>query len=427
MPQRKKKPSQQKQQDIAAAQHKNEFLRKLYLIFKAYGYPHLYYKLPELEKELMYKTRNNSLKPVAAEGHEIPAVLLKGMKYVASEILKQRYLPIIPDGEKFTADDYFTVGLSFRYFIEIIKDDLFSEAAELKRAFAAFPAHMDKIHPEACNYINEVNGYIGTLYSDLGSCLYWGKHELKPNLEGQTMLRNLLEIRCCVPDKIHITIDGNTRPVTRVGWGVPYYGMKWLSITPAALGFDIPFSELPLDVYIQAHALQRITERLDTVPTSVAHLHLCMSLFSVKTQKDLNGKILIEYRVANIKVGYLRADIVEGVILIRTFLFLTHAGTPESEKLKELFGIQKADAKYFSLDKLSTFMAADINENEEVKNIFIKAGFGRLFDLYKVISKETSFVQQHSPAMKMAEYIKMQENKDTDSAGMNGIPVNPAL
>ena len=51
-------------------------------------------------------------------------------------------------------------------------------------------------------------------------------------------------------------------------------------------------------------------------------------------------------------------DIIEGKIVIRTFLFVTNNGTPEGKKLAQITGLQKLDKKYLALDKLSTFMTS---------------------------------------------------------------------
>jgi hypothetical protein len=242
------------------------------------------------------------------------------------------------------------------------------------------------------------------------------------------MVRHSLDFSCCIPEKKHVTIGDKTRPAARVGWPFANIGVQWASIKPASLGISNTFSELPLDVYIQAHALQRLSERIDSLPGCMAQQNLFFSLINVKSQKDIHGNILIEYRISDIKAGYLRADIINGIVLIRTFLFLTHDGTPESQKLKELYGLQRSDTGYFLLDKLSTFLASDIHQDEEAKKIFIQAGFGRLFDLYDMIGDFTTYKKEQSPAMQMVHYLKLQEklppgpgDEFTEPPGIKGL------
>ena len=72
-------------------------------------------------------------------------------------------------------------------------------------------------------------------------------------------------------------------------------------------------------------------------------------------------------------------EIVDNVLLIKTFLLLTNQATPEGEKLKELTGLSKIDMKYWNIDRLSTFQKTDMEENEELKQIFRNAGCSKLF------------------------------------------------
>jgi hypothetical protein len=86
---------------------------------------------------------------------------------------------------------------------------------------------------------------------------------------------------------------------------------------------------------------------------------------------------------ANAKAGYFRVDVIDGKIVIRTFLFVTNNGTPEGQRLGKITGLQKLDKKYLAIDKLSTFMTSDIGQNENIKKIFIDSGCQCLLDLYE--------------------------------------------
>jgi len=80
------------------------------------------------------------------------------------------------------------------------------------------------------------------------------------------------------------------------------------------------------------------------------------------------------------KVGYLLTTLNEGKLVIRSFLFLTNDGTPEGRKLRALTGLAKRDKKYLEIDKLSTFTAYRIHEDEELSALFHEAGCGSLLD-----------------------------------------------
>jgi hypothetical protein len=80
------------------------------------------------------------------------------------------------------------------------------------------------------------------------------------------------------------------------------------------------------------------------------------------------------------KVGYLLTTLHDNKLVIRSFLFLTNDGTPEGRKLHQLTRLEKYDKKYLGIDKLSTFTAYRIDEDEELSAIFREAGCGPLLD-----------------------------------------------
>ena len=48
------------------------------------------------------------------------------------------------------------------------------------------------------------------------------------------------------------------------------------------------------------------------------------------------GEALLVVTLNNHKIGYLKAVLAEGAVLIKTFLFLTNNSTPEGKKINEL-------------------------------------------------------------------------------------------
>jgi hypothetical protein len=181
-----------------------------------------------------------------------------------------------------------------------------------------------------------------------------------------------------------------------------------------------------MPVYIQSHAQQRLAERLDCLEQGYVEFFVYNSLKNLKYFKDKNGNPLIEYNYFGFKTGYLRADIHHGKIIIRTFLFLTNNGTPEGEKLNEFTGLSKLDHKYLNIDKLSTFMSADIRNNIEVKDIFVRAGCKSLFDIDANFIFDTKHGTNPVAAMNLSKYIKMPETESSLNA-MSGLPINPQL
>lgn len=154
-------------------------------------------------------------------------------------------------------------------------------------------------------------------------------------------------------------------------------------IKPCDLGINTVISSLPLPVIVPEHALIRLHQRLDLESTDTIKRNLVKALHNPHLVDVQKGEALIEFKIDNCKVGYLKAAIVKAVVVIKTFLFITNNGTPEGKKINTLLHIQKRDKKYWQIDKESTFMNSDLYENAELKNLFAKAGCSCLFQLKK--------------------------------------------
>jgi len=127
--------------------------------------------------------------------------------------------------------------------------------------------------------------------------------------------------------------------------------------------------------------------------------------------RDNNNNLLIEFRFFDTKAGYFRADIVDGIVLIRTFLFITNNGTPEGQLLEKNTGLQKLDKKYLAIDKLSTFMTSDLDKNDEVRHIFKTSGCQCLLDLYE---KMKPLVTKHASGFDSDLMLKYMNTQDTN-------------
>jgi hypothetical protein len=190
-----------------------------------------------------------------------------------------------------------------------------------------------------------------------------------------------------------------------MGYALPNYGIDWVAIKPSVLNIENPFADIPLDVYILTHALQRLSERIDCFPTGSIHYNMFISLKDPKVFYDGNQNILIEYRYFGTRAGYFRVDIIEGKIIIRTFLFITNNGTPEGLKLGNITGLQKLDKKYLAIDRLSTFMTSDIGENDKIRKIFTSAGCQCLLELYEKSHQVATNTSKHFDSDLMLKYI----------------------
>jgi hypothetical protein len=178
------------------------------------------------------------------------------------------------------------------------------------------------------------------------------------------------------PESRTITIDGIPRAVFPCFRLDPHGSLHPIQWTTEALGLG-PDSRT-LAVYIQRHAAEHWKRRLP--PEFVDYLVFCRSLAEPVVEHGKNGAILVAYRVGNVRLGYFVCEVVDDLAVIRTFLFPTMQGTPESELLRQKLRLRRADIEVNQLDQVETFMASDLRRDPELAGIFSECGLGHLLE-----------------------------------------------
>jgi hypothetical protein len=382
MAQHKKKPTGYQIEAVAKAHHKNEFLRKLKIFVNNCCNEDIFTLIPPKILEVIYTLRCRSLTIVKAADNPMSDQLLNNQRHVLSVWLKKDPFKLLKYNQTLFLDDFLTVGLTASHLDLFIKENAFPNASRVK---AALFNYCNDSEPGLllCKQLYPAFEAMSWYLSDLGRYLYWLNYELKLAENGKLGVNNIVQIHRIVPESIRIKINGITRPVIRMCWAHPFDGLKQITLKPSLLGIKNTLSDEPMPVYIQSHVLRRLLERIDSLMPSMAQFNMIISFQDPKVFYDGNHNLMIEYRIFETKAGYFRIDINKGVVVVRTFLFLTQTSTPEGQLLWKNTGLQKLDKKYLALDKLSSFMSSDIGENESIRKIFNGSGCHSLLELYE--------------------------------------------
>ncbi len=405
MSKRKKKPSKESIDKIARAQHRNNFIKKIQYICEIVTSDKNVFKLiPQSDLNTMYDLRLNSPKIVPAKGHNIEKYVLNEAVILIPGVLKRNKIPITEEGHEIALSDYFTVFITLVFYITTIKEDSFPNAKELIDKLIKISKY-DESFIKAKERLHHIIQTFGYIKSEMGKQIYWLNDAIAEPTEDNSSVQNRIEIYTHKPEQKQVTIENNTRPAFRACWGFANReNPEYIFIKPEDLGVSGPFASIPLEVYIQHHALQRLSERIDGLNIGLLGLNLHVALKEAKAIR-YKENILIEFTVFQTKAGYLRVDIVDGIIVVRTFLFITNNGTPEGDKLNEICGLGKLDKNYLAIDKLSTFISSDFGSNKEIKQIFHKADCDCLFELYDKL-KDISTKKSEQPTDElMAKFL----------------------
>lgn len=274
---------------------------------------------------------------------------------------------------------YFNEGIVLLNYISMMPDNHFSEAAMLKEAFKEYlpgSEHhtwlgnvLEVTIFDANVFLSEPDKFV--IHADMTDTAY-----INPETTS-----NAISIQRVRTEKTKVLVDDHYRTTLKVGWVLADEKWEYPSIKPAQIGFEGEGADVPVHIYIQQHAINKLQERIDITP-GILYFGLGGSFMDEHisyVKKD--NYSLVAYFLSEQKVGYLLCKWCDNKILITTFLFLTNDGTPEGKKLRELLLLEKADKAYLGIDTMPHFNSYHFEKDEWLSNLFIEAGCGSLLKI----------------------------------------------
>ena len=414
MPQKKKKRKKKagcQQQKINRNHQRNKFLESFRHILSLLDCNDLYEKIPRKEMDMFYMIHFSSIRVVEANaGQKISARLIKFYNWFFNNWLKEKNIELYQDGPSISLYDYFTIIYTFtRYPGVIEKSPVFKVITEIQHVMERH-INLNKLTYQAMYLLMPMLAVASLYRSNLLSSIYFFDVSMQRCKVGKTNSIMKILVSKKQVERLSIRLSDKQRTVYRMGFPLSFGIFKWTQLDAKTLKMPSLDSKQSLDVYFQAHALERLYERCDCFSPVRLHSGLMLSLELPKIFVMNGKKRLIEFKLdVNEKLGYLVAEVVNNLVIIRTFLLLTQEGAPEGERLKSIMSSSKEDAKYWALDRLSTFVASDIHKNESLKQIFIQAGCGGLF---KVKTNEDALQRTIEQADAMVKYFGLNEEEE---------------
>ncbi|RFZ90282.1 hypothetical protein D0C36_21020 [Mucilaginibacter conchicola] len=176
-----------------------------------------------------------------------------------------------------------------------------------------------------------------------------------------------------------VKLDGHFRDVFPLQWTGIKGKLEPVMIRPNNIGYPAECNQ-PALVCMQQHALTRLTERLSLAPGMLLYM-LDVYFRNRPTGIYFNDAHLLVFNAGGKKLGYLVTDLLNDMLVIRTFLFLTNDGTPEGRKIAELTRLQRPDKKHLSIDTLEGINSLRLSEDVQLSALFTEAGCEDLLDL----------------------------------------------
>lgn len=408
---KKKSPQQLKQEEL---HQKNCYLKRIKAMMGIVGDESAYELLSPNGVEMLYFFRLRPVKLISPDDpkQKVTKHDLDILNDQLNQLLRQSFVGLGPEKKQVCLYDYYCFTETLYFFLRHADKDYCLNPQVFKEKLTAFNDDFNEIRVEALSKLTDSLDLLSWLFSQ--TIRYNIRTEAEPRKEAKSpydrsAFYNNYIVYFEKPETELLEIEGHKRTVFQLGVFKNNTLIR-IALTPEQLGVTGMLQQLPLNVYIQAHAIDRIKERIGDHFMSTSSVDIFTAILSKKPFRSDDGGFLFPYLYMQKRLGYLKANLIGDKIIIRTFLFLTNNGTPEGKKLVSLLGVQKEDKKYLGIDKLSTFINSDIEANETLKEIFTQAGCGSLFEMKKHLKEKPAHVNQC--ASFLSQYLGLTKKED---------------
>lgn len=381
MNRKQKKAASAKSAALQARQQKamkDRFVNRTREIILRIGGEELLEKFTAIYIEKLHTCRYPSLKAKRAEDSDIPKHKIIQFHKLMHQLMEKEEVPLA-NGNKISLTWYLSEGMTLIDAVSTFDTKENPKFLAIKSAFAPYEPE-GKVHDyvqellvdivtDTCRFLSD---YQEVIYrADLADTPYFSR--FNPD--------NDVIVRCFKPVFEHLSTQKGRREALQLGWPTSKLDWFFVKVRPSQLGFKVTGIDMPLDVYVSRHALQRLTERINISP-GIMHEILLYTFMEEDIPHHFKGQeSLVEYRISGQKAGYFVVKWFENRLMIHTFLFLTNNDTPEGEKLNRLASVEKTDKKYLEIDNLPDFNAYHIERNETLSKLFKDAGCASLLKL----------------------------------------------
>ncbi|MDR0605575.1 MAG: hypothetical protein LBG80_14855 [Bacteroidales bacterium] len=383
MAKKKKNKQRQSQAHNMAVLNTKTHIDKTYAavqkIIRVYGGdPDLLKALTKHQRRFLLFLRAEAPRFKVEEGSYVPRHLINFISETVHRIMRMRYLGDESIG--LTYLELATYGVAF--------SSIILAAAEAGESYFS-PEQLKAIRLLAPCFENErvrqdlvyIGGFIHDLVMMLSKLNFriYGYHWVITEPETGTM-RSTVFISSEETQSIHFVHKQKERIAFRVCLGrINGRPAKTITIDRNLIfPHKKSFHSVPLEIYIQSHALQRAKERIDIFSAHIRNRYVMESLiYQHLISNTVSGSPMLECGFRHmglgiiIRFGYFPFIIRDNKLIVMTFLPLTSPDTSEGAYFQEHFGLQTEDIKFLGMDKLSFFFTVDFEQIPSLKEALI--------------------------------------------------------
>ena len=405
------------------ARQRNLYLKRLQTILVGLGKEEAYKMMSQSLKETLFRLKLRPIKVTVHKDIGRTPLFAKASRHLIMKLYHDRTVSFENPDYAIKIGDYNELFFPFLLIIDQLKErgthkEIIKIREELSDFYSdATPNGQDIMNEKVEKVLDECQLIYSISTSYIERIFFLEEKCLSCEPPEQPCLG--IEIQQIKPDKRKFLIDGKTRSAYHLGWLYQNVEFAPTSISLGELDPKASIPDLRLDVYIQRHAIQRVYERLDCISLGASQMVLCTEIINKPEVIFYKGKTLIAVTMGKIKFGYLVVTLIDGVVLIKTFLLITNSGTPEGDKLQALTGLNKSDKSYLGLDRLSSFYSDDIKSNDKIMKLLETIGCGKLPDIKNHIPDSGLIKCEQQTALLLEKYLKTSDVEKQDWSNLN--------
>ena len=381
------------------------FYKKAEQILKAINAQEIMSDLSVRELEQMYRSRFQTHKVVSGSSFDFGPTFYRAIQRTVNSFMKERFFNFQGSEQKFPYQDYFTIVITLKHWARTLPDNSPKKKTYLQalKPLLDFCASLSNPEIQFELFLRILSIQITEDPEKLVT-YFVNDHE---RLElPYPYIRFRVGIYMVRPDVKTVKFEGHNRSV------YSYISTLNIAHIPRLRAGDISpkslIGNMELTVYYQKHMMERLKERIDCFSTHLLKIEIDESLRHPQLIPIGEMRALLTFTFYGYKLGYFVVEVIAGIAVLRTFLFLTNDGTPEGDRLKKELGLNKLDKTYTQLDRLSTFLHSDIREDEQLQQLLKKSGCDGLLHIAPKIIEASTKSDSHIDAAHIKKYLSLE-------------------
>jgi hypothetical protein len=301
---KKKSPQQLKQEELHL---KNCYLKRIKAMMGIMGDESAYELLSPKGVERLYLLRQRPVKLISPDDpkQKVPKHDLDIMNYELHQILQQSFVEFYPEKKQVSLYDFkFFFESLYLFQLNVNKDSCLDPQA-FKEKLPAFNDDYEQIRLDAHTKLLDSLDLVAWFYSDTVSHNIRMEQETindKNSPSERVALFNNYVVHFEKPETELFEIDGHKRTIFQVG----IFRRKIFNrmvLTPEQLGIPDRLQQMPMKVYIQTHAIERIKERIGAYFMGLHYMEIFTSFLTQKPFRSDDGGFLFPYFYLYEKLG----------------------------------------------------------------------------------------------------------------------------